>query len=224
MLGCQYKRLGHHREHGLGRSSEGIRLLILFMNLSHYQRLALHVNPGHGKKRAEACGKTFQTRYRIWGRIPQVRRRRQRSVGAYLLFAAKTLSRLRGLPRVPVRMWETSSSEMTSVRSSLLAGVVHMNNIMPAPSARHWRRSPLAYQRCTHRCPALLDAHSGPRGSAHQRQPIMKTLPKVLTSWRTGVDGKPQPLFIAPEKTDELRASTPSHVTRQMFRSSCPPE
>ncbi len=63
----------------------------------------------------------------IWGLIPRRRSRWRRSLASYPLSVAMTLSRSRGLPRLPVRMWKVSNSGMTWARSSPLAGVVHVN-------------------------------------------------------------------------------------------------
>jgi hypothetical protein len=52
---------------------------------------------------------------------------------------------------------------------------------------------PSTCHRRSHRCTALLDAHWGPRGRSHQRQPVISTQSKVLTTLRKDVSGTALP-------------------------------
>src|ERR687885_2285790 len=56
-----------------------------------------------------------------------------------------TCSRLRGRPRLPVRILTASSNGSTCARSSPLAGVVRLARGMPPPSVRLWMRIPLPF-------------------------------------------------------------------------------
>src|SRR5262245_31095870 len=56
-----------------------------------------------------------------------------------------TRSRLRGRPRLPVRILTASSNGSTCARSSPLAGVVRLARGMPPPSVRLWIRIPLPF-------------------------------------------------------------------------------
>src|ERR1041384_3683276 len=56
-----------------------------------------------------------------------------------------TCSRLRGRPRLPVRILTASSNGSTWARSSPLAGVVRLARGMPPPSVRLWMRIPLPF-------------------------------------------------------------------------------
>src|SRR5262245_305324 len=56
-----------------------------------------------------------------------------------------TRSRLRGRPRLPVRILTASSKGSTCARSSPLAGVVRLARGMPPPSVRLWMRIPLPF-------------------------------------------------------------------------------
>jgi len=48
-------------------------------------------------------------------------------------------------------------------------------------------RVPSTCQRCNPRCVALFDAHCGPRGTSHHRQPVIKTDSNVFHIFRNGV-------------------------------------
>src|ERR687886_2890030 len=52
---------------------------------------------------------------------------------------------------------------------------------------------PSACQRCNQRCVALFDAHWGPRGTSHHRQPVIKTYSNVFKTCRNGACGIPRP-------------------------------
>src|ERR671937_458922 len=52
---------------------------------------------------------------------------------------------------------------------------------------------PSTYQRCNQRCVALFDAHCGPRGTSHHRQPVIKTESNVFKTFRNGACGIPRP-------------------------------
>src|SRR4030095_11489856 len=52
---------------------------------------------------------------------------------------------------------------------------------------------PSTYQRCNQRWVALFDAHCGPRGTSHQRQPVIKTYSNVCHIFRNGACGIPRP-------------------------------
>src|SRR5215470_686680 len=56
-----------------------------------------------------------------------------------------TRSRLRGRPRLPVRILTASSNGSTCARSSPWAGVVRLARGMPPPSVRLWIRIPLPF-------------------------------------------------------------------------------
>jgi hypothetical protein len=75
-----------------------------------------------------------------------MRRRWRRAWASSPVSAARTVRRLRGRPRWPVRMGTVSSSGRTWVRSSPLAGVVRVAHGMPAASVRLWMRSPWPFR------------------------------------------------------------------------------
>ena len=54
---------------------------------------------------------------------------------------------------------------------------------------------PSACQRCSQRCVALFEAHCGPRGTSHHRQPVIKTYSNVFNICRNGACGIPRPRF-----------------------------
>jgi hypothetical protein len=52
---------------------------------------------------------------------------------------------------------------------------------------------PSVCQRRNQRCVALFDAHCGPRGTSHHRQPVIKTYNNVFKTFRNGACGIPRP-------------------------------
>src|SRR5215217_5839264 len=64
---------------------------------------------------------------------------------SYPFSVAMTRSRLRGRPRLPVRILTASSNGRTCARSSPLAGVVRLARGMPPPSVRLWMSIPLPF-------------------------------------------------------------------------------
>src|ERR687888_1087903 len=82
----------------------------------------------------------FQTRFGICARIPRFRSFSRNAFASYPLSVAITFRRLRGRPRLPVRILTASSNGSTCARSSPLAGVVRLARGMPPPSVRLWIR------------------------------------------------------------------------------------
>src|SRR5215471_13137672 len=77
-----------------------------------------------------------------------------------------TRSRLRGRPRLPVRILTASSNGSTWARSSPLAGVVRLARGMPPPSVRLWISIPLPFPpRATPSPPPLPGGKSAIHGA-----------------------------------------------------------
>jgi hypothetical protein len=85
----------------------------------------------------------FQTRFGICARMPRCRSRCRRACASYPVSVARTLRRVRGRPRVPVRTLTASSRGITWARSSPVAGVVRCAKGIPSPAVRQWMRTPL---------------------------------------------------------------------------------
>lgn len=87
----------------------------------------------------------FQTLFGIWGRIPRLRRLARCCFESYPLSAAKTLTRLRGLPRFKVFNLTLSNKGNTCSLSLPLAAVVELERGIPLPSVSVWIRIPLPF-------------------------------------------------------------------------------
>src|SRR5215216_6053752 len=114
----------------------------------------------------------------------------------------------RGMPRPSVRLWiriplplppwaTPSPPPLPGGKSAIDGAILPMNHPPflgnPQNPSLHRGERAIRLQRCNQRCVALFDAHCGPRGTSHHRQPVTKTYSNVFKTFRNGACGIPRP-------------------------------
>jgi hypothetical protein len=185
-------------------------------------------------------GRVFHPPFGIWARLPPWRSRGRSAVAASPGAAARTWSRCRGRPGVPVRRCRAASSGMTWARSAPVAGIGRGAHGRPAAAVRRWLRRPC-------RPEATPSAPPGPGGQGPRDGAVVPLTPSTgrgaspQAGWLRGpgprrLPAPPPPRrgplgrpwgpagAITPEEKARHRASTLQRFTPRMSRPSCPPK
>jgi hypothetical protein len=101
----------------------------------------------------------------------------------------------------PFRPWETPSPPPLSGGKGAINGpVLPLNHPVFSVKAEDLAciaaRVPSTCKPWSHRCAALLEAHWGPRGISHQRQPVISTYSNVFTTLPTRGCGMPRRYWV----------------------------